>query len=664
MSRCENTKAFPSPATSRVSSTSTAESSGQTTIISNTLSHSNTKTTKQLRHWPNNFQLISLNSVTFTVIVFGLQVYLIYQCFKNLRDLMTTSESSTTSKSTADQNLNQSIVINASLITFALLFTVFHLIVSLFRLGIYSHDNFKLGKHFSNNHIDLDEEKCHFSSLASNSSVNSSNSTLPSNSAISKQKLTRAVHLNNLSSSVECLFFWFKKPAFWSHLPPLSCCFHLVAAIFILLSQLQLNSKRIQLSQKPIGDIFATKLDFLIGEPIIRLDKLNLVNTQSSIALAKRSDPSVQASNSSTAADVLLNEIIHSKDDFSIFDNQYMPTFSFTATSNAISLDFLNYLLSLILFTVKAAQTFWFTSRKFTLVLFFNFLIISLQMSVSYCSFEILYKANNLKLITSQLILFGKSTVQSAPALAATASSSQNSQLNESNNCTHDLALGVLYMISSFLLFVSGFLNSKLGYRKFEKIRIRFEKNIGKYMLNNGVIINLNTPLENKTKHEDVNEIHLIDGGTSSRTAMQIDMKNKENETAREAKFFFNYRENFMSSFLFLIYCIARFFFIYEIFILYKFTHDSFMVFAIIMELITILVWILLLILLAVKSEWPFKIDASYKLTYWNWLYYSLNNNNNNINRSNNNNRSNKSNSVNSLKQDQYISGRVSGKAY
>lgn len=614
---------LPNSASTSSRASTSSESSGQNTIVTDNKKPLNTQ------FLPYRFKLISLNSLTITLIIFSLQIYLIYNCFNQLKDLTSWSSISSSSSNTEEisttyqsklieQKVNRSIIINASLITFAILFTIFSCVFSLFRLGVYSHDNFKLGKHFTNRNVvvSLDEEKktitttTNGSPIASSSSINTSTSLPTSNSAMSKQKLTtKSILTFNYSSWFDCFTLFVnhqRNTSFWSELPPLGTSFHLMACFFLLLAQLQLNAKRIQISQKPIGDIFSTKLDFLIGEPIARLEKLNLIkniDTSSSIALKKRSDSTVNSSDL-----WLLNKIIHAKDDFSIFDNQYSP-FSLTAVSNAISLDYLNYLIALILFTVKIAQTFWFTSRKFTFLLFLNFLIISIQMSFSYCSFEILFKANNLKLIANQFILSNGG------------SGENGGQLNESTDYRHDLTIFILYTLSSILLFTSGYLNCKLGYRKFEIIRLKFEKSIGKYMLNNGVIINLNTTLDEncKSKLDDLNTITTI---TEQKTTNNSE-NNKEN-------FFFNYKENLISSFLFIIYCIIRFLFIYELHILYKFTHDSFLIICISIELITILIWILILILLAIKSEWKFKIDSNYKLTYWNWLYFSINNNNSN----------------------------------
>ncbi len=617
---------LPNSASTSSRASTSSESSGQNTIVPENKKPLNTQ------FLPYRFKLISLNSLTITLIIFSLQIYLIYNCFNQLKDLTSWSSISSSSSSSnteeisttyqsklIEQKVNRSIIINASLITFAILFTIFSCVFSLFRLGVYSHDNFKLGKHFTNRNVvvSLDEEKktittTNGSPIASSSSINTSTSLPTSNSAMSKQKLTtKSILTFNYSSWFDCFTLLHQRnTSFWSELPPLGTSFHLMACFFLLLAQLQLNAKRIQISQKPIGDIFSTKLDFLIGEPIVRLEKLNLIkniDTSSSVALKKRSDSAVNSSDL-----WLLNEIIHAKDDFSIFDNQYSP-FSLTAVSNAISLDYLNYLIALVLFTVKIAQTFWFTSRKFTFLLFFNFLIISIQMSFSYCSFEILFKANNLKLIANQFILSNGG------------SGENGGQLNESTDYRHDLTIFILYTLSSILLFTSGYLNCKLGYRKFEIIRLKFEKSIGKYMLNNGVIINLNTTLDEncKSKLDDLNTITTI---TEQKTTNNSE-NNKEN-------FFSNYKENLISSFLFIIYCIIRFLFIYELHILYKFTRDSFLIICISIELITILIWILTLILLAIKSEWKFKIDSNYKLTYWNWLYFSINNNNNNSNNS------------------------------
>ena len=86
-------------------------------------------------------------------------------------------------------------------------------------------------------------------------------------------------------------------------------------------------------------------------------------------------------------------------------------------------------------------------------------------------------------------------------------------------------------------------------------------------------------------------------------------------------KFTSQYFEQLISSFLFLIYTSMRIFYIYEIFVVYKFTNDFIFGICIALELFTILVWVLVIILFTIKNEWKFKMDPSYKLNYWNWLY-------------------------------------------
>ena len=82
-----------------------------------------------------------------------------------------------------------------------------------------------------------------------------------------------------------------------------------------------------------------------------------------------------------------------------------------------------------------------------------------------------------------------------------------------------------------------------------------------------------------------------------------------------------HYSEQLISSFLFLIYASLRIFFIYEIFVVYKFTNDFLFGISIASELITILVWVLFIMLLTVKKDWTFQLHSAFKLNYWNYLY-------------------------------------------
>ena len=376
------------------------------------------------------FRFRSLSSLASTIAIAILQMYLISNRLRLLKELRAESVGSPdrvyiSPIATDDQKLTNSLIINAFLVAFAAIFTLLHLLVNPLRLGILSHDNFKLGVNFRN---------------ARRKSKHENNATTPMPEA---SCMRRFFCLN----SIEC--FKFRQPKFWMELPPLGACFHLVSALFLLVAEVQISSKRIQLSQKPIGDIFSTKLDFLLGEPIYRL--------QNAFKSSK---------DSATSNTNILNDIMQAKDDFSVFNTESDSLNSLThaITSNAINLDYLNYLIALHVFAVKVAQTFWHASRRFSLLTYVYALTGAILMSVSYCSFEVLFKANNLQKIAKQL-LYMRAT--SAPN---TIDKKIESTINMIEDYGHDLVSTILFLLSSFILFLNCYFVAKYGYKCYSKV--------------------------------------------------------------------------------------------------------------------------------------------------------------------------------------------------
>lgn len=100
-------------------------------------------------------------------------------------------------------------------------------------------------------------------------------------------------------------------------------------------------------------------------------------------------------------------------------------------------------------------------------------------MALSFASYEILFKANNLKKLSSHFILssYRDKAIRSTDIKTS-------SPINFEENFHHDIFLTFIYLFSSVLLFASGFLNAKFGFKNFETARTRFESNIGKYLSN------------------------------------------------------------------------------------------------------------------------------------------------------------------------------------
>lgn len=206
--------------------------------------------------WYSKLELISLNVAFTTVLITILQVYLIGQRFKILANL--SSHTINTAIHSSSQ-FHSTILVDSCVLILASLFSAAYALLNSFKLGIYAHDNFKLGKN-----IDKATERSRYGDLQSTPGSSSLNSDETASSSITKQNL--------IKPKLECCL-WFRKRGvvkFWSQLPPLGSASHLISALLILVADVLLASKRIQLGQTPAGDIFATRLDFVIGQPIER----------------------------------------------------------------------------------------------------------------------------------------------------------------------------------------------------------------------------------------------------------------------------------------------------------------------------------------------------------------------------------------------------------
>ena len=391
-------------------------------------SHSSTSSSSPKAFCSPRFR--SLSSLAFTFAIAILQTYLITHRLRLLYELNSLESSPKRAYASSlghlgDLKLANSLIINAALVSVALLFALLHLVTNPLQLSIYSHDGFKLGAHFSSE-----------SRLSENSG--------PVDEVSRFVKLFKWLRVKQTPTACVDL----GRSKLWTELPPLGACFHLVSALFLLLAEVQLSSKRIQMSQKPVGDIFATELDFLLGEPIYRL--------QSSFRLSAENKNFV-------------SEIMQAKDDFSIFTSSSSSSglneFGPKSSSNAIGLDYLNFLVALHVFAVNIAQTFWQTSRQFSTLAYIFALNCAVLLSVSYCSFEILFKANNLQKIAKQLLYM---RVSSSPNGV---DKQIESTINMIEDYGHDIVSAILYLTSSFILLLNCYLVTKFGYKYYFKVR-------------------------------------------------------------------------------------------------------------------------------------------------------------------------------------------------
>ncbi len=607
------------------------------------------------------FRFISLNSIVLTLLFTLFQLCLIINRFRALKDLSLNGNSFADFLTTANEsqnyrnNLTKSVIINTCLLTVSLVLTIFYFLINPIRLGIYSHDNFKLGKCFdkaksrivaSSGKVKAKPNGSVISTISgglvpndviSSASSQSSDDLTRSTTNNSKQPLTKSNSSVELGGSRKTSYcFGLSEYACWSKLPPPGACLHLASALFLLIAELQINSKRIQLGQKPIGDIFATKLDFIFGEPINRLKSFNTYTNSKPVTDYVQSTTSSMETMSSTPLEYLLSDVIYSKDDFSIFNSnkasknaQSNDAASVAASpstflhqlfnsKNTISLNYLNFLIALSVFIVKISQTFWYTSHLYAMLIFvFNSLIASL-ISISFCSYEILFKANNLKKIAKNFLFFNNINENVDASYATTANdyfTLLSNKINFIGNYGHDIISSCLFLVTTLILIVNSYVFVLYGYRKFDLSKSRIEMYILGYYKKSKIVSSSASKM-----HDELNlsaqsdESLAVDNLSSSASS--------SSEINQRFRFLKLYKENLTSSVLFLFYSILRGLFLYETFIVFKYTHDALFIVNIFVELGVLFFWAMFLVLITVKSKWTFKIDSNYKLIYWNWIHY------------------------------------------
>ncbi len=204
------------------------------------------------------FKLNTLNNLSCALFVFLLQLYIIYERFSLLQTLNSLSLSDTFLFSfnyvsnVPSNKFQNSIIINGFLVTFGLIFAFIAFLLGIFKLGIYSHDSFVLGKNFDKSKVNKElfsHDKIAMISIVSTGSDAASDTSTEN----SKKKLTK----RKASRLSRCSFF--KKPIFWSELPPIGVAFHLLAAFFLLVSEVS-RIKVVQLIFLKVIGIFITIL--------------------------------------------------------------------------------------------------------------------------------------------------------------------------------------------------------------------------------------------------------------------------------------------------------------------------------------------------------------------------------------------------------------------
>jgi hypothetical protein len=596
-------------------------------------------------------QSITLKSLIFTFMIFILQVYLIINRCKSLSDF----NQSITANQIKSSN---SILVNGLMIAVSFCLNLVYLLLNMIKIGVYSHDSFKLGQNFDKSRakrieISNNQQKINIlTPLSMSSSIETQ--TDASSSTFSRKPLTQASSkpLSKWSFSVQlkCPRIRFRNIQF--KLPPFGALIHLSCALILLLTELHLTSKRIQLGFKPVGDIFATKLDFLLGDPIDRLKQLQSLKFE-----LEQQQLNKIASLSASSFDLTMNDLINSKDDFSAFSSSIdldktLPSesltktttlFYSTSTSTTISLDYLNLIIASFVFSVKISQTFWFASKTFSLLLAFYYINVSILMLTSYCALEILFKANNLHSIAKNFLLFTATKLVSLNQANKTLNSNSVEFIDD---YLHDLIAIFLFITSFLILNINGYFMVLFGFRKFEKVKAKFETNVCKYFtynfLNNNhrycpyfdstsnLTFNKHeTGVDSqvsakrlKTSNDEIKETLNV-SNKESRGSECLDKvsKNLSESLSRIFSCSNLLQETLTSICLFVFYCTLRVLFLLELFILFKYSHDVFFVISGVFELAPLLLWIFQFLLFVAKFEWNFTIVSAYKHEYWNWIY-------------------------------------------
>ena len=473
------------------------------------------------------FSIISINSCIYSIISFLLQTYLIVLQIKYLNLYK-------------KKVINNDSVIYVCCLVISILFTIVNLFLNALRIGNYSHDSIKLGKDFS-------------LYAASN-------------------KLLKLIATGQKKREKFLNFFLYNK--YWKRFLPIGQLLHVFTSFCLLYADLIVNKNLIELKYLPIGEIFSTKLDFLFGDPMNRIEMINQQRNESQ----------------------LLTTIIKSTDDFINLNNNIYNT-------RVINFSCLNLIIALIVLIVKLSQTFWHTSYLASLLILFYSLNLSILCLVSYSAFELLFK---FQVLSSQYKL--------------------NLRLLLNQN-----SLVFIYGLSLCLYFASSCLFINFAFKKYAHLLEKFENNLFKYFhIDSEVAMPATTPntatsslvmdSSSSTGSQKSDSVDTISDVTPT-AAPVVKQSGGAAQSANKAKTCFMYQEHLILSSLLLVYCTTRSLFIYEQFILYKFNKDNILLVSIVIEFVAILSWLAGILLITVKSNWLFKLEKSYKLINWNWFY-------------------------------------------
>lgn len=528
--------------------------------------------------------IISLNTLFYTLIIFVLQLYLlIIQIRYFIRYTSLPSPSDTPVFSSTSFQDTPLFLISLAIACLCILTNLF---IGSIRIGNYGNDCVKLGKDF-NMHLTNNLLKLIFNKQNEN-------------------------HLQtpNINLKIKKLFLFNK---YWKFFLPISQLLHMISSLCLLYCDLITEKNLIQSKYLPIGDAFTTKLDFLYGEPTQRITKL------------------FDSTNGN-------NSLIKSIDDFTTKEN-----LNNDHGYNKISIDlnYLNFFLSFTLLLIKLLRLFWHTNRLFSILLFLHTFIATTLCLLSYTAFELLSKFQLISELNSYISLLIFKEKQFAFIFTYIIS-----LIIYLTSCCffmlfafkkYKLVLNkfefnlIKYFQLNFQLALVNATDKTVQNKHFgannaisEVVNISPAASIVATSSSSSSHGSSSASSASSTSSPATESADLTTTTTILKAKSDSDSERSTNESLKQSSGNVEismYKEQLVLSMLFLIYCAIRSLFIYDTLVVYKYTNDIILLNSIFIEFIAIITWILFILIITMKSSWQFKLDKVYKLINWNWLY-------------------------------------------
>ena len=125
---------------------------------------------------------------------------------------------------------------------------------------------------------------------------------------------------------------------------------------------------------------------------------------------------------------------------------------------DTISLDYFNYALAVIIYTIKIAQPFWTTSHRFTMLLLLQAGMTALLMLNTYGALEVVIKAAMLKRISRSMLLI--------------------------NFNWHVWETVAVFLFSLLILHTNVWMFAKWGFRQADRQKRKFQSTVQAYLSN------------------------------------------------------------------------------------------------------------------------------------------------------------------------------------